>query len=105
MTETGILLTIFIFFAVLGFISALAPPDFQVMSPFDFVWFTGGIIGVSSACVIMSGIPCAGALAIWGILTVWQYVIVNVSWLKLLIFTPIVAIIIYIVSKLARGGG
>ena len=104
-TSTSTLFSILIFLAVLGFISTLTPPDFKIMNPFDFAWFTTGIIGVSSACVIFSGVPCAGALAVWGLLTVLQYLILTADWLKLLIFTPLSAIIIYIVAKLGRGGG
>ena len=94
-------------FAVLGFL--MLQPDYpeslKFMSLFDFAWFTGGIIAVSGACVVVSGIPCAIALSVWGVITVWNYIIVNTDWIKLLIFTPLVVCLIYIIAKLGRGGG
>jgi hypothetical protein len=107
MMEWKFILAYSIFLVAIMLIQSLPdfPPDLKIISPFDFVWFSGGIIGVASACVIASGIPCAGALAIWGITTVWQYVIVSIEWVKLLIFTPLVVTLIFIISRLARGGG
>jgi hypothetical protein len=107
MMEWKFILAYSIFLVAIMFIQSLPdfPPDLKLISPFDFVWFTGGIIGVAGACVIATGLPCAGALAIWGITTVWNYLIVSIEWVKLLIFTPLVVTLIYIISKLGRGGG
>ena len=105
MGEVEIFTTIAFFIAFLSFMSLISPPEYRVIDTFDFVWFAGGLIGVASACVIATGIPCAGALAIFGIVSIWQYLIVNFEWLKLLIFFPLVIVIIYIVSRLGRGGG
>jgi len=48
-------------------------------------------------------LPCAGALAFFGIVTFFTYVVVSFDWLKLIIFMPIVVTLIYILSQLARG--
>jgi len=103
--EAKILMTILFFLAILGFFTAILPPELQVIKPFDFVWFGGGIIAVAGACVIATGVPCAAALGIFGVASLLKYIVVSNSWLNLVIFMPITIIIVYIVSKLARGGG
>jgi hypothetical protein len=107
MFEWKFILAYSIFLVVLMFIQSLPdfPPDLKIISPFDFAWFTGGIISVAGACVIASGIPCAVALGVFGFISVWNYLIVSIEWVKLLIFTPLVVTLIYIISKLGRGGG
>lgn len=105
LSETKFILGFMVFLAFLGFIVAYLPEGMQFIDLFDFVWFGGGMIGISGACVIVSGVPCAIALAVFGILTIWQYVIVSVDWIALLVFTPLVVTLIYLMSKLGRGGG
>lgn len=102
--ETTILLTILFFFAFLGAMVVFAPPEWQPINAFDLVWFAGGILTVAGTCAIVTGIPCAGALAIFGIISLLQYVIINQQYLKML-FLPLVVIVVYIVSRLAKGGG
>jgi hypothetical protein len=96
---------ILFFMSILGFFSLFLPPPLRVMSPFDFVWFGGGMLGVAGACAVATGVPCAIALGIFGVVSLITYVVILVSWIKLLIFMPIVVIVIYIASRLARGGG
>ena len=104
-TDTKILLSIFFFMAFLGFLVVYAnlPSGFQFVNVFDFTWFIGGAVTIGGTCVIATGLPCAGALAIFSIATFWNYIIVQVSWVELLIFTPIVAIIMIIMIRIARG--
>lgn len=103
--EARIILSIMVFFAFLGFINLMLPEPMRFMSMFDFGWMGGGIIGVSGACAIATGIPCAAALGIFGFGSFILYVVVSVEWLKIILFTPIVIVLMYIVSKLGRGGG
>jgi hypothetical protein len=103
--EVKVLMTILFFLSFLGFMAVFLPPEFQIMNAFDFLWFGGGIVGVAGACVVLTGLPCAVALVIFGAVSLFTYVIVLVSWIKLLIFTPVVIIVVYLVSRLARGGG
>jgi hypothetical protein len=91
------------FMALTGFLSTMMPPALQFATPFDLVWFTGSIIGISGACVIATGLPCAVALAVFGLASIWQYLIVSVAWVKLLIFTPIMVGFIWEISRMARG--
>ena len=106
-TEVRFILTLMVFLGFLTFMVSYSdiPEELKFIEPFDFVWWVGGIIGVAGACVVWTGLPCAGAIAIWGIGTVYKYVVVNLEWLKLLVFTPLVVTMIYIIMKLARGGG
>lgn len=91
------------FMALLAFLSPMMPPALQFATPFDIVWFSGSIIGISGACVIATGLPCAAALAIFGLVTVWQYLVVSVAWVKLLVFTPIMVGFIWAIANMARG--
>jgi len=105
--ETQVVLTLLAFLAFLTFISNLpdTPSEYKIISPFDFVWFAGGIIGVASSCSIWTGIPCAAALAVFGLVSFFNYLVVNYEVVKLLIFMPVVVTLIYIVARLGRGGG
>lgn len=91
--------------AFLTFLNTILPSQYKIIDTFDFIWFTGGIITVAGTCVIVSGIPCALTLAVFGIVSVWNFIIIQQSWIQLLIFTPLVVTLIYIIAKLGRGGG
>jgi len=103
--ESNLKTLIFIvsFLAFLSYMSYIAPNQYRVISPFDFAWFSGGIIGVASACVISTGLPCAGALAIFSFFTIFKYLLISSRILTFLIMTPLSIAIIYIVARLARG--
>jgi ABC-type uncharacterized transport system permease subunit len=105
--EAQILMTIMFFMAFLGFMSTIMPPPFRILSPFDFLWFGGGMVGVAGACnlVPIIGVPCTIALAIFTVVSILLYVVIFVSWIKALIFIPLVMVMVYLVSRLARGGG
>lgn len=81
------------------------PEELKFISTFDYVWFTGSIVGIGGSCVIISGIPCAIALTVFGLVTVFKYIIISFEWIKLLLFVPLIVTMIYIMSKLGRGGG
>jgi hypothetical protein len=106
-TETQIILTLMAFLAFLTFISNLpdTPNEYKIITPFDFAWFTGGVLGVAGACSIWTGLPCAAALAVFGIVSFFNYLVVAYDVVKLLIFMPVIATLIYIVARLGRGGG
>jgi len=105
--EVQIVLTLLAFIAFLTFISNLpdTPSEYKIITTFDFVWFTGGILGVAGACVIWTGIPCAAALAVFGLLSIFNYLVVAYDVVKLLVFMPVLATLIYVVARLGRGGG
>jgi hypothetical protein len=106
-TETEILAGIIVSLALIGFISAFLPAQFQLLSPFDFTFLSGSIIGVSAACVVITGLSCAVALAAFGIANFILYFILpnTFIFIKPIIIIPITLIITYIISRLGRGGG
>jgi len=103
-TPIRFLLTLMVFLGFLGYISTLEGAP-KIIEPFDFAWFVGGMIAVTSACVVWSGVPCAGAIAVYGLATMFQYIFVYQDWLKTLIFTPLIVTLIYLILRLGRGGG
>lgn len=104
-TELGFILFMSSFLAILGYFMSLLPSTMQFINTFDFLILGGGFIGVAGTCAIVTGIPCAGALIVFGLINVYQYIIVTNSLIKLIIFTPIIIGLVYVVSRLARGGG
>lgn len=91
--------------AFFAYLNTLLPAEYQFINTFDFAWLGGGIVGIAGTCVIATGLPCAVALGVFGFVSVWAYVIVSNEIIKLLVFTPILITVIYIVSKMARGNG
>ena len=105
---------IYAFAVVMAFSSLLIlaglPEELQIIDTFDMTWLSGGIIGIATACAIGASVPvfggliCGGAVTVWGILGIWEYVIVSDEYIKLIVFTPIVIGLIYIISsKIVRG--
>lgn len=91
------------FFGFLAFMNTILPPEMQFVNTFDFIFFGGSIIAIAGACVVITGVTCAVALGAFGVLSFFNYIVVDVNWLKLIIFMPIVITMIYILSQLARG--
>ncbi len=91
------------------------PANYQLINTFDFLWLGGGIVVITTGCVVLTGIPCAILEASYGFATLLTYLGVtglisstttgNIDIIKAFIFTPLSIGIIYVVSKLARGGG
>jgi len=111
-TEMGFLLNVCYIFVTFGALLALGmPTQYTYVNVIDFLWLSGGIIGISLACgmassIIIPGIgalACSGAIAIWGGVGIWNYIIVTNYVIKLFILTPIATGIIYIVAKQIRG--
>lgn len=100
--EVKVLISILGFLAFLGLINLLGGP--KILDVFDFAWLAGGIITVAGSCVVATGLPCAGALAIFGFGSILKYLLVPSNPLFMAIFLPIFVLLIYIVAKLGRGG-
>ena len=103
-------LKLVLFFA--GFISFVAlllalgmPEEYAPINKLDLTIFGGSVIGVASACVVITGVPCAVALAVFGVITFFENVVFASTFLQTLIFIPVSIGIIYVMSKLGRGGG
>ena len=105
MFETKILMAIIFFLALAGFFSTLAPPEYQIMNPIDFAILGGGLIGVAGSCAVITGIPCAIALVAFGFLNLLALFITGITWVKTIVIIPLTIVVIYLASRLARGGG
>ena len=109
------ILAIMVSFVFVTLLVALGmPSEYQLMTGFDFAWFTGGIVAVTAGCVVITGIPCAILEASFGILTIIQYglgaffgvtPVDPAQLIKAIVLTPISILAIYIISRLARGSG
>ena len=104
-TETAALAGIAFLLAFLAFMSTVTPTQYNIFGSFDFAFLGGSVIGVAGACAIVTGIPCAAALAVFGVLSFLNFVVFNQSILKGLIIIPLVLIITYLMARLAKSGG
>jgi len=104
-SETQIFLTLFAFLSFLSFFSEIAPKEYRFITLIDMLWLIGSFIGVAGACAVATGLPCAGALAVFSFLNIFQYIVVTNDVIKTLLFTPIVILMMYYAIRIARGGG
>lgn len=103
--ETPFILTLMVFVAFLAYLTLSVSstyPEFQTISAFDFGKMAGSIIGVAAACAIATGLPCAAALTIFGLLNL---VTTSNTLLSTLIIIPLLVTTAYVVSRLGKGGG
>lgn len=103
--ETPFVLTMMVIIVFgIWFTSQIAPryPQFQFLSSFDAIFFAGAFLTVAGACAIATGLACAGALAFFSFT---GFFFVQNTLVFLMVFTPIVVTIAYVISRLARAGG
>jgi hypothetical protein len=77
-------------------------PEYQVLPAFDAVVMGGTFLGIAGTCVIATGLPCAGAIVITGL---GGFFLVQNTVVFSLIFLPLALGLVYVVARLARGGG
>jgi len=105
-----------LYFAVLlslfTVINLFLPSQYQFINTFDYIWLAGGIIGISASCVLITGAVCTVALAVFGIGTIFNYIVIGtlisyggINLIKTFLFVPLTVTYIYIVARLGRGGG
>lgn len=104
-SELGFIIFISSFLSILTFLMLSLPEAMRFINIFDFAIFGGNIILVAGTCVIATGLPCAVGLGVFAVINIIQYILVENFIIKLLIFTPLTIGIIYVMSRLARGGG
>lgn len=105
MVETRIFITLFSFLGFLAFISSIVPQEYRFITLIDLGWLMASFIGVAGACAVATGLPCAGALAVFSFVSLFQYIVITNDIIKTLFFTPIVMLIMYFAIRIARGGG
>jgi hypothetical protein len=106
-TELGLLVFIISFFGVYTFLSTLPnfPSQMKFLSIESMGVFTLGIPAIAGTCVVATGIPCAVALGVYAFANLIIAFFSPNTLISLLIITPSTIGIIYIISKLGRGGG
>lgn len=75
-------------------------PEFTTIKSFDMLFFAGEIITIAGACVISTGLACAGSLAFF---SATSFFIVENLILNILIFMPISVAVAFTLARLARG--
>jgi len=106
-TELGLVVFIMAFFGIYTFISSLPnfPNEMKLISPLSSLALIGGFPAVAGTCVVITGLACGVGLGIFtAINLVLAYTSPN-SIISLAIIIPALVGLIYIGSKLARGGG
>jgi len=97
----------FVIYAFAAFFSAIAPPTYQIFNTYGIIYSAGGMLGVTAACVVATGLPCAAALVIYGVSSIFLNGYLTgfstISYVQSLFFLPLSGVFIYIVLKLARG--
>ena len=92
---------------ILAFFSALIylglPEDLQLLNSVDLTIFSTEIVTVAGTCVIATGLPCAGIMIFWSFVNFYTFLIVSNELVKILIITPILLGVIYVIAELARG--
>jgi hypothetical protein len=102
--DLAIVSNIIIFLSSLSFINFILPVAWQFVTIQSLAWFTGGTILVAGACVIITGGACIAALVGYSLVTLAiTYFTTTFTWVSTLIFTPLSAILIIFIAKLARG--
>jgi hypothetical protein len=106
-TEVEIIIFISFFLAFLGLISAIS--EYKIADVFDFLWFGGSLLGLATACTlnipVVGGVACGSAVTIFSAVTILKYIVFGSEYFKLIIFLPLIAILLYVIARLVRGGG
>lgn len=112
--EIGFIVFLAFFFSIMLFIQALPgyPDSLKFINVLDVAWIGIGTASIGGLCMIpgslisaITAVPCIAALGVFGGVTIYQYIIVQTEFIKILIMTPLMVGLIYIISRLARGGG
>lgn len=97
---------IFAFAVMFAFASALilagGVEQFSILKGLDLAIFAGEITTITLACVVITGIPCAGVFGFWTMTNLLNYVLTG-ELIKLILFAPLFVVLIFVLSKLARG--
>jgi hypothetical protein len=106
--DLAIVTRIIIFLSSFSFLSILITQvtDIVFVSIASLAWFTGGTITIAGACVVATGLPCAGALAIYALITLaitYFTTGTGFTWISTLIFIPLTAILIIFIARMGRG--
>lgn len=98
------------FFILLTFVGM--PFAYSVFTTIDIFWIFGQIAAVTAACVIAdatifglipAGVLCTLTLLGTFVVNAFMYLVASDEYIKIMIVTPILLLIYYIILKFARG--
>jgi len=100
---------ILFFIGILSFFAGMIylgmPSEYQLLSGFDLGAIIIQLVGLGSACVIATGIPCAVALVIAGLFDI-TWLIISFDIIKLFIIMPmLIGFIWLLITRIGRGSG
>lgn len=115
MAELGFIFAFACAIALVIFLIAVGmPSEYAFVDAFDFTVLAVSLVGTGIACSVWGGVACAIGGSIFSGATFMTYVgagflttggIEGLALLKAFIFTPLTIAVMYIMGKLARGGG
>lgn len=103
MSDTSLMVSIIIFISVAFFLNTILPPEYQFMNSYNIALLSAETAAIVGTCVVATGLPCAGAI---GAVTVANFLIAfytTISWLNMLILTPLMFTVSWLLYRLARG--
>lgn len=117
-TELNFIVFLASLITIFGVINYYMPVAYQIFSNFDLLWLGGSFFTVAGACVVApaltGAIACPLVILIAGIGTIINYFGLSIlgitstttmTIIKSIIIIPLVIGYLYVISKLARGGG
>jgi hypothetical protein len=106
-TELGFLIFIMSFFGIYTFIVLLPnfPNQMKLITPLSSSVLLVGFPAVAGACTIFTGLACGVGMVVFVAIEGYLAYISPNSLFSLLIIIPSTVGLVYIISKLARGGG
>lgn len=103
MSDTSLMVSIMLFVSVVFFLNTILPQEYQFMDNYNIALLSAETAAIVGTCVIATGLPCAGAIA--GV-TVANFLIAfytAIPWLNMLILTPLMFTVSWLLYRLARG--
>jgi hypothetical protein len=104
-TEAAILMGIFFGLAYWGYMSTITPTQFVVLNPISFGFMAAQIGIITAGCVVVTGLPCVAVLTATFILNLLFWIFSLQTLVQILVMTPLTVVILYILMRLAKGGG
>jgi len=89
------------FFALLYFLEI--PINMLYIQPFDIFLVASSLFAITVGCVIVTGIPCALAVTTFGIIDAGYFMTVPDGAIKIMIFTPMIILFLFVLFKFAKG--
>lgn len=98
---------LFAFIMFLSFFTLLyaldIPVGYTFVEPFDIFIVASTIVAITTACVVTTGLLCAPAVVGFGVFDAYYFLAVSNELVKIIIFTPIIILFLFVIFKLARG--